>query len=243
MIKYLRGKLKARKFKKSLESYKPVVEHGDQYDSDIFSINAFFTCFVDYEHHGEFRKFYIGEHDYHDLLYFGLTTDGRVSYQGIQTKNLYKLVEFITVNNLWPEQIKVESALDEVEKAPSFRKVVEALDASDYKDPEIVLAFNTYPLTYLAIAYTAVGEVGLDKLMNTQPVFAGRLAMNKILDIVYKKRSRKYVWVKRILIAIFVFWLGGFCISYVVDAFNQSDSARDALNQTDGVKLQMSISM
>lgn len=226
MIKYVRNKLRARKFKKSLESYKPEFNFCDDYNTDVFTINAFFTSFVDYEHLGEFKRFNIGEHDYHDLLYFGLVSNGAVSYEGIQTKNLYRLVEFITVNKLWPEQIKIESKADEVEKSPTFRCVVEALDATEVKHPDIVLALNTYPLTYLAIAYTAVGEVGLEKLTNTQPVLSGRLATNKILDIVYKTPTRKWLWIRRLLVVLFVLWLGGYAISYVVGALDQIDPSK-----------------
>ncbi|HHN2017147.1 TPA: hypothetical protein ACRNYH_003646 [Pseudomonas aeruginosa] len=188
----------------------------DGYDSDIHAINAFYTCFVDYEHSGSFKLEPIGYDNKTDINYFGSTIDGEVIMEGVQTKNLYKLVEFITVNRLWPEQL-IAAGID-----PSFTRVVEALDAAPDKDPAIGRAFRTYPIAMLSIGYIAVGEIGLANITNTQPLNAGRQAIRKIHKITRKTISLKARLIRTFVLG-FILILGFVAvISYVMDSLKSA---------------------
>uniref|UniRef100_U9TJ22 Uncharacterized protein n=1 Tax=Rhizophagus irregularis (strain DAOM 181602 / DAOM 197198 / MUCL 43194) TaxID=747089 RepID=U9TJ22_RHIID len=166
----------------------------DGYDSDIHAINAFYTCFVDYEHSGSFKLEPIGYDNKTDINYFGSTIDGEAM----------------------PEQL-IAAGID-----PSFTRVVEALDAAPDKDPAIGRAFRTYPIAMLSIGYIAVGEIGLANITNTQPLNAGRQAIRKIHKITRKTISLKARLIRTFVLG-FILILGFVAvISYVMNSLKSA---------------------
>ncbi len=172
-------------------------------DSDVHAINAFFTCFVDFEHSSYFNLDKVGSNPEMAALYFGIADEGEVTFPGVQTKNLLRLVEFITINKLWPSA-NAEPVLEAVDgyaddsDGDTFKKVIEALDAAESKHEDIGKAFRTYKLIWFYIAYIQVREVGIENIMGKQPFVTGSMAMQRVHKIT-RKTSKKFFTVKRIV--------------------------------------------
>lgn len=172
-------------------------------DADVHAINAFFTCFVDYEHSSYFNLDKVGSSPAMAALYFGSSDDGKVTFPGVQTKNLLRLVEFITVNKLWPSADaeptpEAADGFSDETNGDTFLKVIEALDAAESKHEDIGKAFRTYKLVNLYIAYIQVREVGIDNIIGKQPMVAGCIAMQRIHKIT-RKPARKWLTFKRVI--------------------------------------------
>ncbi|RMN10870.1 hypothetical protein [Pseudomonas syringae group genomosp. 3] len=176
------------------------------FDPRIHALNAFFTCFVDYEHSSkDFSISTVETDDAMAVMYFGATVDSVLVNAGHQTKNLYKLVKFITEKELWPTVTKKKGARirfigSKIESDKTFSQVVEALRIE--KDPELNESIRTYDIRLFRIAYTAVGEVGHNRLMGLQPGASGRLAYSKIKTILRKSKDGFF---KRLFKRIFKF--------------------------------------
>lgn len=175
----------------------------DDLDKGNHALNAFFTCYVDYEHSGTDFNLTLLMKDNHksDLLaasYFGTSTNGEVMLHGVQTKNIYKLVKFISDNDLWPTITKRKRRLrfwqSKIKTDKRFSDVVNALD--DLKDPELTECLRSYPLFNFAIAYSAVGLMGHKRIMSLQAAEVGRIAYRDI-----KKRFDKQTggFIKKVL--------------------------------------------
>lgn len=192
-------------------------------DADIHAINAFFTCFVDYEHSSFFNLRNVGSSPEMAALYFGSSDEGQVTFPGVQTKNLYHLVEFITVNNLWPDpnaEPKPEAAdgYSDDDSSDTFKRVIEALDASESKHEDIGKAFRTYKLIFLYIAYIQVREVGIHNIIGKQPFIAGCMAMQRVHNVT-RKPKRRWLTFKKIF-AIFMLCAIGFVLLYYLNALS-----------------------
>jgi hypothetical protein len=165
----------------------------EEFDPQIHALNAFFTCFVDYEHSSkDFTISTVATDDAMAVMYFGATVDGVLVNAGHQTKNLYKLVKFITEKELWPTVKKKKGARlrffgRKIESDKAFSQVLETLRIE--KDPEINESIRTYDIRLFRIAYTAVGELGHNRLMKLQPGASGRLAYSKIKTILEKSKD------------------------------------------------------
>lgn len=190
----------------------------DDFDKGIHALNAFFTCYVDYEHSGlDLNLIHLlKEGQKSDILaasYFGLCSDDGVVVQGFQNKNLYRLVEFITVNNLWPT-IKTRKRgfrfwQSKIETDKRFSQVINALD--DLKDPELTECLRSYPVVLFAIAYTAVGLKGHEYLMRLQAATVGRIAYRDIHNRINKSESG---FLKKLF--RYVAYVGTACILYLI---------------------------
>lgn len=162
-------------------------------DARIHALNAFFTCFVDYEHSSkDFSISGVETDDALAVMYFGATVDGVIVNAGHQTKNLYKLVKFITEKDLWPIVRKkrwhrFRYFRSKIESDKKFSQVIDALRAE--KDAELNECIRSYPFVLFGIAYTAVGEVGHKRLISLQPGASGRLAYSKIKTILEKSKG------------------------------------------------------
>jgi len=218
MIKYIAKTISKHIFKKKKitpsPNYLKDYQIGDSgWNSDIHSINAYFTCFVDYEHSGFFNLKNV-EKDYKSAsMYFGFKIGDELKFEGIQAKNLYRLVEFITVNKLWPDASRsvIPSGSDDnldYGEGPTFKCVVDALDAVAISDrhEDIGKAFRSYPLGYLYIAYEAVKEIGVENLIHKQPAITGCMAMKRIHSATNRKGIRiiKRLVGVGILLAVFL---------------------------------------
>lgn len=181
---------------------------------DILALNAYFTCFIDYEHSGkDFNLSTVHKNDELALTYFGGCVGPAVAIAGGQTKNLYRLVEFITDNNLWPTISYVRSRKSfyrrKLVSDKGFSDVIAAVQEA--KDPALNECIRTYRFLFFSVAYTAVGEVGHEKLMKMQPGTAGRLAYAKV-----KKISKAAVIGKFKRLSIIAIILGGIFVFYKV---------------------------
>lgn len=166
------------------------------FDKRIHALNAFFTCYVDFEHSSKYMNLskLMKENEQSVILaasYFGVSADNEVIIPGIQNKNLYRLVEFITVNNLWPTITKRKRGFkiweSKIETNKRFSEVINALD--DLKDPELTECLRSYPVVLFAIAYTAVGLKGHEYLMSLQAATVGRIAYRDIHNSIKKNNS------------------------------------------------------
>lgn len=201
---------------------KEVKSAGLQYltedlDRNLHALNAFFTIYVDLEHCGKDLNLSLLMKNNHksDLLaasYFGTSTDGLVMLQGVQNKNLYQMVKFITENNLWAIITKKKRRFRFWQKKivhdKRFSDVINALD--ELKDPELTKCLRSYPVELFAIAYTAVGLKGHEYLMSLQAAEAGRMAYRDFHTRVYKPKFVFLSKVKRFggfIGLIFALWL------------------------------------
>ena len=195
------------------------------YDHRIYALNAFFTALIDYEHSGKDLKI----NNLHcsvdaALLYFGSTNDGDIQNLGVQTKAIYPLTEFITNNNLWATIIKTKkfSVRHKYVSDKSFNDVVAAINLK--QDPEVLKLFSMYPYNFFEIAYTAVAEVGHDKLLKLQPWTSGQVAIKiirkargikephknfliRLLNIFYRLVLKFIKYLIKFIIVLFVLWL------------------------------------
>ena len=177
----------------------------EQLRPEILSLCAYFTCFVDFEHSGKaFNLSTVHKDDELAIFYFGGWVGDVVSVAGGQTKNLYKLVEFITDNNLWAtikrERNRKTFYRQKLNTDKRFSDVIKAL--RELNDPELNECIRTYRFFLFSVAYTAVGEVGHEKLMKMQPGTAGRLAYGQIQKML--KKSKRGI-IKRIsMISVFI---------------------------------------
>ncbi len=169
----------------------------------IHSINAFFTCFIDYEHSGkDFNISGVETSDALAVMYFGATVNGELVNAGYQTKNLYKLAKFITERDLWPTVKRKKGSRfkffgSKIESDKSFREVVAAL--REVNDPELNECIRSYSFVLFPIAYTAVGLIGHQRLMKLQPGASGRLAYTQIVAIMEQAEPGFFkIWFKRI---------------------------------------------
>lgn len=153
----------------------------EDYDYQIYALNAFFTALIDYEHSGKDLKL-VNLHRNVDaaVLYFGSSHKGQIQNLGVQTKAIYPLTEFITKNDLWAEITKTRKFYfrKKYVSDKTFNDVVAAINL--HQDPEILKLFSMYPFDFFAIAYTAVAEVGHEKLLEAQPWNAGQSAIKVI---------------------------------------------------------------
>jgi len=172
---------------------------------EILSLCAYFTCFVDFEHSGkDFNLSTVHKNDELALLYFGGCVGDSVAVAGGQTKNLYKLVEFITDRNLWATITRARTRRTfyrkKIKTDKRFSDVINAL--REENDPELNECIRSYRFFLFSVAYTAVGEVGHEKLMNMQPGVAGRLAYAQIKQLM--KKSKRGVIKRLFIISIFI---------------------------------------
>lgn len=181
----------------------------EEFDKGIHSLNAFFTCYVDFEHSGKeinLSKLLKNDSESDNLaaLYFGASANQQILLAGVQTKNLYRMVQFITEKNLWPTIKKKRRGLklwkSKIETDKRFSDVVNAIDET--KDPELVESLRSYPLWLFAIAYTAVGLKGHEFIMSLQSAEAGRIAYRDIAGRIKKVGGG---FIKRIF--VFAFFL------------------------------------
>jgi hypothetical protein len=175
-----------------------------EFDTRIHALNAYFTCFVDYEHSSkEFSISNVKTDDAMAVMYFGATVDGVLINGGHQTKNMYKLVKFITEKDLWPSVRKkrwhrFRYFRSKIDSDKHFSEVIDALRVE--KDAELNECIRSYPFVLFGIAYTAVGEVGHKRLMSLQPGASGRLAYSKIKTILEKSKGGYF---KRVCMKVF----------------------------------------
>lgn len=154
------------------------------FNLDVFSINAFFTALIDFEHSGsDMNLNSLHNNQEQRWLYFGVTYENQMSVYGLQTKNLYPLCEFITVNNLWGK---------------NFNDVIDSIQEQGRTD--LHEAIRSYPELSLKIAYAVVNQVGHEKLSSLPPYEAGLWAINII-------RKAKGERVTKGLFAFVIFWL------------------------------------
>lgn len=180
----------------------------DDLDRRLHSLNAFFTCYVDMEYFGELNLSLLqrkgASSDKLAASYFGLSVDGEVMFNGVQTtmagevllhgvqtKNLYKMVKFITENNLWPtiktSRRRLRFWKKKIITDKRFSDVVNALD--DLKDPELTECLRSYPAYLFAGAYTMVGLKGHEYIMNLQAAEAGRMAYRDVCKRIYSVKG------------------------------------------------------
>ncbi|AXA24268.1 hypothetical protein [Pseudomonas putida] len=180
----------------------------DDLDRGLHSLNAFFTCYVDMEYFGELNLSLLqrkgAASDKLAASYFGLSVDGEVMFNGVQTtmagevllhgvqtKNLYKMVKFITENNLWPtiktSRRRLKFWKKKIITDKRFSDVVNALD--DLKDPELTECLRSYPAYLFAGAYTMVGLKGHEYIMNLQAAEAGRMAYRDVCKRIYSVKG------------------------------------------------------
>lgn len=199
------------------------------YDCQIYAINAFFTALIDYEHSGKDLKL-VNLHRNVDaaLLYFGSSYEDQIQNIGVQTKAIYPLTEFITKNQLWAKITKTRKFhfRKKYVSDKTFNDVVAAINKA--QDPEIIKLFNMYPFDFFAIAYTAVAEVGHERLLKLQPWNAGQVAIKiirearglkepnknillRVINIFYRLilKSIKYLLRFAVVVSVlyFVYWL------------------------------------
>lgn len=182
-----------------------VIYTEEQLRPEILSLCAYFTCFVDFEHSGkDFNLSTVHKNDELALFYFGGWVGDVVSVAGGQTKNLYKLVEFITDNNLWAtikrERSRKTFYRQKLNTDKRFSDVIKAL--RELNDPELNECIRTYRFFLFSVAYTAVGEVGHEKLMKMQPGTAGRLAYGQIKKIM--KKTKRGIIKRLSMIGVFI---------------------------------------
>ncbi|PKA71362.1 hypothetical protein ATI02_4340 [Pseudomonas baetica] len=170
------------------------------YEAGVYSVSAFFTALVDYEHSGtEFNFKQIETNDEMAWLYFGTRFNEKIEVFGYQTKNLYPLMKFIEDNGLWPEMVRTKHGYlsrmflrrKKYHLNIKFSNVVNSIENS--KNPELYKLLRSYPLILLRIAYFATAEIGVEKLKTMQPFEAGRLAFRLINKAKGKRVNKGFV--------------------------------------------------
>lgn len=150
------------------------------YDPEIYSLNAFFTVFLERDHYSNVKRMLRNL----KVNYFGEVIDGKVVFEGYQPKDLYDLVEFITINNLWA------TAADRKDPdGKRFYKVVEFVKASG--NEKLVQTLNSYGFDEFRVAYGCVADTSHEKLMKLSPADAGMLGIG-IIDAVYKSKRKLF---------------------------------------------------